>query len=158
MAIPLIISFYSNRLTEAINDKELKLKYVELSIKILSDAPWDNTSEKSESGKNDSDNIRQWAIDIIDELAPIKMTKATKDELKKKRAHRSTEEARKDKNGKPLKFSRDLESDWTIKNDTPHFDLKEHTAVDVKHGFVLATIHSQASVHDTNYLQSAPYR
>jgi len=52
-----------------------------------------------------------------------------------------------------LKFSRDLESDWTIKNDAPHFGIKEHTAVDAKHGFILATIHSPASVHDTNFLQ-----
>ncbi|MCB2167350.1 MAG: transposase [Deltaproteobacteria bacterium] len=75
------------------------------------------------------------------------------DELKKKRAHRDTEEGKKDKNGKPLKFSRDLESDWTIKNEVPHFGIKEHTAVDAKHGFILATIHSPASVHDTNFLQ-----
>jgi IS5 family transposase len=51
------------------------------------------------------------------------------DELKKKRAHRDTEEGQKDKNGKPLKFSRDLESDWTIKNEVPHFGIKEHTPV-----------------------------
>jgi hypothetical protein len=63
------------------------------------------------------------------------------------------EEGQKDKNGKPLKFSRDLESDWTIKNEEPHFGIKEHTAVDAKHGFILATIHSPASVHDTNFLQ-----
>lgn len=75
------------------------------------------------------------------------------DELKKKRAHHDTKEGQKDKNGKPLKFSRDLESDWTIKNDVPHFGLKEHTAVDAKHGFILATTHSPASVHDTNFLQ-----
>jgi IS5 family transposase len=30
-----------------------------------------------------------------------------------------------DKNGKPKKFSRDLESDWTVKNDAPHFGIKE---------------------------------
>ena len=29
----------------------------------------------------------------------------------------------------PLKFSRDLESDWTFKNDKPHYGLKEHTTV-----------------------------
>ena len=75
------------------------------------------------------------------------------DELKKKRAHRNTEEGQKDKYGKPLKFSRDLESDCTIKNQAPHFGLKEHAAVDAKHGFILATIHSPASVHDTNFLQ-----
>jgi hypothetical protein len=48
---------------------------------------------------------------------------------RKKRAHRDTEEGQKDKNGKPLKFSRDLESDWTIKNEVPHFGLKEYTPV-----------------------------
>jgi IS5 family transposase len=57
-----------------------------------------------------------------------------------------------DKNGKPLKFSRDLESDWTIKNDTPHYGLKEHAAVDTNHGFVLATTMTPASVNDTNYI------
>jgi IS5 family transposase len=75
------------------------------------------------------------------------------DELKKKRAHRNSEEGQKDKNGNPLKFSRDLESDWTIKNEAPHFGLKEHAAVDAKHGFILTTILSPASVHDTNFLQ-----
>jgi IS5 family transposase len=74
-------------------------------------------------------------------------------ELKKKRAHRDTDEGQKDKNGNPLKFSRDLESDWTIKNEEPHFGLKEHAAVDAKYGFILATILSPASVHDTNFLQ-----
>jgi IS5 family transposase len=57
-----------------------------------------------------------------------------------------------DNNGKPLKFSRDLESDWTIKNDTPHYGLKEHTSVDTNHGFVLATTVTPASVNDTHYI------
>jgi len=30
-----------------------------------------------------------------------------------------------------------------IKNDTPHFGLKEHAAVDSRHGFVLATTLTQ---------------
>jgi transposase, IS5 family len=74
------------------------------------------------------------------------------DELKKQREHHQTEEGQHDKNGKPLKFSRDLESDWTIKNDTPHFGLKEHAAVDSRYGFVLATTLTPASVNDTNLL------
>ncbi len=57
-----------------------------------------------------------------------------------------------DKNGKPLKFCRDLESNWTVKNDVPHFGLKEHAAVDTNHGFILATTITPASVNDTNYL------
>jgi transposase, IS5 family len=74
------------------------------------------------------------------------------DELKKQREHRQTDEGQRDKKGKPLKFSRDLESDWVIKNDTPHFGLKEHAAVDSRHGFVLATTLTPASVNDTNLL------
>ena len=63
-----------------------------------------------------------------------------------------TPEGRLDKNGKPKKFTRDLESNWTIKNDIPHYGLKEHSSVDVNHGFILATTISKASVNDTNYL------
>ena len=74
------------------------------------------------------------------------------DELKKQRDKRNSPEGKLDKNGKPIKFSRDLESDWTIKNDTPHFGLKEHASVDINHGFILATKMTPASVHDTNYL------
>ncbi len=69
----------------------------------------------------------------------------SQDELKKQREYRQTEEGKRDKNGKPLKFTRDLEY-------SPHFGLKEHAAVDTKHGFVLTTTLTPASVHDTNLL------
>jgi IS5 family transposase len=71
------------------------------------------------------------------------------DELKKKQA---SPEGKLDKKGKPKKFSRDLDSNWTIKNDIPHYGLKEHAAVDANHGFILATTLSEASVNDTNFL------
>ena len=71
------------------------------------------------------------------------------DELRNKH---ETPEGKLDKKGKPKKFTRDLESNWTIKNDTPHYGLKEHSSVDVNHGFILATTISKASVNDTNYL------
>jgi len=58
-----------------------------------------------------------------------------------------------DKNGKPVKFSRDIESDWIVKNDKPHYGLKEHASVDVNHGFILAATLTPASVNDTNYLE-----
>ena len=74
------------------------------------------------------------------------------DDLKKLKEKRITPEGKLDKKGRPLKFSRDLESDWTVKNEKPHYGLKEHASVDVKNGFVLATTMSPASVHDTNYL------
>jgi IS5 family transposase len=57
-----------------------------------------------------------------------------------------------DKNGNILKYSRDLESDWTVKNDVPHFGLKEHASVDTRYGFVLATEITPASCNDSPYL------
>ena len=74
------------------------------------------------------------------------------DDLKKLKEKRSTPEGKLDKKGRPLKFSRDLESNWTVKNDEPHYGFKEHASVDVDNGFILATTLTPASVHDTNYL------
>ena len=74
------------------------------------------------------------------------------DELKKVKDKRDTPEGKLDKNGNPLKFSRDVESDWTVKNDEPHYGLKEHASVDVNSGFILATTLTLASINNTNYL------
>lgn len=75
------------------------------------------------------------------------------EQIEKLREERKTPEGNLDKNGNQKKFSRDIESDWTVKNDTPHYGLKEHSSVDVNNGFVLSTIFSPASVNDTNYLE-----
>lgn len=74
------------------------------------------------------------------------------EELKKHKEKRQTTEGQLDKNGKPLKFARDIESDWTVKNDVPHYGFKEHASVDVHNGFVLATELTPASHHDSPYL------
>ena len=74
------------------------------------------------------------------------------EEIKKQREKRETPEGKLDKNGNLLKFSRDLESDWTVKNNKPHYGLKEHASVDVDHGFVLSTDLTPASVSDSIYL------
>jgi len=71
--------------------------------------------------------------------------------LEKRRAKKQTPEGKLDKNGNPLKFSRDIESNWVTKNKKHYYGLKEHASVDAKYGFVLATVLSPASVHDTNY-------
>ena len=76
----------------------------------------------------------------------------SKDEIEKRRAMSKTREGKIDKNGKPLKFSRDLESDWVVQNDIAHFGLKEHASVDVDNGFILATTITPASHHDSQYL------
>jgi IS5 family transposase len=74
------------------------------------------------------------------------------DGIKEEREKRHSAYGRLDKNGNVLKFSRDIESDWTIKNDKPHYGLKEHASVDVKNGFILATTLTPASEHDSKYL------
>jgi IS5 family transposase len=74
------------------------------------------------------------------------------DEIKEEREKRDRPEGKLDKNGNVLKFSRDVESDWTVKNDEPHYGLKEHASVDVNSGFVLATTLTPASDHDSKYL------
>ncbi len=74
------------------------------------------------------------------------------DKIKKYKEKRDTPEGKLDKNGKPLKYKRDLDSNWTIKNDIPHYGLKEHSSVDINHGFILATTLTPSSVNDTNYL------
>ena len=62
-----------------------------------------------------------------------------KEKIKEEREKMSNSEGNTNKNEKALKFSRDLESNWTVKNDKPHYGLKEHASVDINHGFVLAT-------------------
>jgi len=76
----------------------------------------------------------------------------SKEKLKEEKQKRETPAGKLNKKGNPLKFSRDLESDWTVKNDVPHFGLKEHASVDTRYGFVLATEITPASHHDSPYL------
>jgi IS5 family transposase len=74
------------------------------------------------------------------------------EEIKKQREKSDTPEGKLDKNGNLLKFSRDLESNWIVKNDKPHYGLKEHASVDTNYGFVLSTVLTPASVSDSIYL------
>jgi len=76
----------------------------------------------------------------------------SEDKLKEEKIKRETPEGNLDKLGKTMKFSRDLDSNWTIKNNKPHFGLKEHASVDTRYGFVLATEMTPASFHDSPFL------
>lgn len=76
----------------------------------------------------------------------------SKEKLEEEKKVKNTPEGKLDKTGKPLKFSRDVESDWTVKNETPHYGFKEHASVDTRYGFVLATEITPASFHDSPYL------
>ena len=73
------------------------------------------------------------------------------DRIRKLREKRESKKGKVDKNGNPLKFCRDVESDWVVQNDIPHYGLKEHASADVNSGFILATM-TPASFHDSLYL------
>lgn len=73
-------------------------------------------------------------------------------QLRQLREKRQADEGKVDKNGRPLRFSRDIESDRVVQNDIPYFGFKEHTSVDVNSGFILATTITPASFHDSRYL------
>jgi len=77
------------------------------------------------------------------------------EKLNKLREKQNVSDSQLDKNGKPKKFSRDIESDWTVKNDEPHFCLKEHAAVNAENGLILSTAITPASYHDSTYLPYA---
>jgi len=51
----------------------------------------------------------------------------SKDKLEKINQQRQQE--KKDGKDKPVKFSRDVESDWTVKNDVPFYGMKEHASM-----------------------------
>ncbi|HHT9158392.1 MAG TPA: IS5 family transposase [Candidatus Brocadiaceae bacterium] len=76
----------------------------------------------------------------------------SKEEINKERERRETPEGKIDKNNKPVKFQRDIDSDWTVKNEAPHYGLKEHASVDTRYGFILAAELSPASANDSIYL------
>jgi len=75
----------------------------------------------------------------------------SKEKIEKVRQERQSKEQ--DDKDKPVKFSRDVESDWTVKRDVPVYGMKEHASIDVRSGLVLSTVLSRASEHDTNYFQ-----
>lgn len=71
--------------------------------------------------------------------------------LKELREKRKIKFRLRKKTQKSMRFQRDLDSDWTVKNNKPLFGMKEHAAIDVESGLVLSTLMSKASEHDTKY-------
>lgn len=94
------------------------------------------------------------AIAIAARLVKFPGRPISNDRIKELREKSKAPEGKLDKNKKPQKYSRDLESDWNaIDEQDPHYGLKEHAPVDIHHGFVLAATPSPASEHDTHDFQ-----
>lgn len=75
--------------------------------------------------------------------------------LRNLREQRKIKTQMRKKTQRAMRFQRDLESDWTVKNNKPLFGMKEHAAIDVESGLVLSTHMSKASEHDTKYFSYA---
>lgn len=71
--------------------------------------------------------------------------------LRELREKRKAKAQMRKKSQRAMRFQRDLESDWTVKNNKPLFGMKEHAAIDVESGLVLSTHMTRASEHDTKY-------
>jgi IS5 family transposase len=149
-----------------INDRISFKKFLGLSFE--NDAP-DHSTFSRFRGRFSKDTMRMINNELLNQFAAKGLTinegvaidarlvksashPISKEKLEEEKQKRETPAGKLDKNGNTLKFSRDIESDWTIKNDVPHFGLKEHASVDTNYGFVLATEMTPASHHDSPYL------
>lgn len=72
VVIPLTIAFSSSWYGTQQKEKELQLKYIELSIQILSAPPSPSNQE-----------TRMWALDIINKYSEVKISKKAREELLK---------------------------------------------------------------------------
>ena len=71
--------------------------------------------------------------------------------LKELREKRKIKAQMRKETQRAMRYHRDLDSDWTVKNNQPLFGMKEHAAIDVDSGLVLSTCVSKVSEHDTCY-------
>jgi hypothetical protein len=71
----------------------------------------------------------------------------SKDQLKDLKEKIKTPEDKLKKSNRK-KSNRDLDSDWTVKKNNPHWGVKEHSVMDTDNGFLLATYLSPSSQND----------
>jgi hypothetical protein len=77
VVIPLAIALSSNWYGQQQKDKEVQLKYIELSIQILSAPPTDSNQA-----------VRKWAIDTINRYSEVKIDAQAEEELLKEQLRR----------------------------------------------------------------------
>jgi hypothetical protein len=72
LAMPVVTVVVGLGVTKAIADREVNARYVELAISILRDQPNKETTA-----------IRQWAVEIVNKYAAVKLTPEARSELDK---------------------------------------------------------------------------
>ncbi len=70
VAVPIVIAVVGNEYNATIKDSENRVRYVELAVATLRAEPSSETKA-----------LREWAIELLDSQAPLKLPKAAKDAL-----------------------------------------------------------------------------
>lgn len=70
LLIPIVIAFVGSSVNSTIKSNELGLRYVELAVEILKEEP-----------KSETENLRKWAVEIVNNYASVKLKKAAQKEL-----------------------------------------------------------------------------
>ena len=74
IAVPIVIAVVGNEYNATIKDSENRVRYVELAVATLRAEP-----------SPESKALREWAIELLDSQAPVKLTKAAREELSTRR-------------------------------------------------------------------------
>ena len=70
VAVPLIIAYFGNSIATANKNSENRVKYVELAVSILKVEP-----------KSESRALREWAVELLDDQAPAKLSAVARAQL-----------------------------------------------------------------------------
>lgn len=66
LLIPILLAFIANVYSESMKESELKVKYLELAVKILQEDP-----------KPESETLRAWAVKLIDQYSDVELDVST---------------------------------------------------------------------------------
>ena len=71
IVIPIVLGFYGYTINSTLKDREIKIQYVKIAVKILSNEPTEETSA-----------LRNWAIDVFSEYSEVAITDTVISELR----------------------------------------------------------------------------
>ena len=70
LLVPIVIAFVGNEYSSALKESENRLRYTELAIEILNEPPLPRNQ-----------NIRGWAIDVVNKYSGVPINNETKQEM-----------------------------------------------------------------------------
>jgi hypothetical protein len=74
---PFVVAIVGGCYTNAVRDAEIRARYVEVAVAILRENPSDKAGDKTQTPK-----IREWAMDVINQLSPIPLSQEARSELR----------------------------------------------------------------------------